>query len=176
MVEALKSFPLPFNVKVLLLETTWVKGESKTTYLFVVSKLVTVLSSPVSTILKISPTIEVALVIAFIVELLLKSYAPAELKVTPVIVSLAVKVPRKVIVSPLHVPKRTLFVYPAKVVPVNVPPKLYAVCPVPCTFFSAVALALLKVADNTPELFVDILLGVLNKFGKLTAVETVPAL
>ena len=67
MVEALKSFPLPFIVKVLLVVTTWVKGASKDTYLFVVSKLVTVLSSPVSTILKVSPTIEDALFIAFIV-------------------------------------------------------------------------------------------------------------
>ena len=66
MVVALKSFPLPFNVKVLLFETTWVNGESKTTYLFVVSKLVTVLSSPVSTIVKVSPTIAAALVIEFI--------------------------------------------------------------------------------------------------------------
>ena len=140
------------------------------------SKAVTVLSSPVSTIVTVSPTIPFALVSAFIELLELRSYTLALATLTPEIVALTVKVPRKVIVFPLHVPKSIVFSFPSNTVPVKFP-ILYTVSVLlPKTFFKLFAFVVVKVADNTPELLVDILEGAMNKSGKLAAVETVPAL
>ena len=77
---------------------------------------------------------------------------------------------------PLHVPKSTVFSFPSNTVPVTLP-TLYTVSVLlPKTFFKVFAFAVVNVADNTPELLVDILDGDINKSGKLAAVDTVPAL